>query len=175
MSTRLLLITGVLTALSALAIFVVPHHAYPEHTYKPRTLWEIVKPVFAGDLPPRAGALMALFALMLLGTFAALYPIALVPMTLSALAAETASETVPYVHRSWLIGGGVVALLGAAVNLFVILVSEMSFGWGVSSSATNRTPGFVAIPLFHAIVALLSLVIGASPAAARLASHIMSP
>ena len=175
MSTRVLLITAVLTGLSVLAIFVVPHHAYPENTYKPRTLWEIVKPVFAGDLPPRAGALLALFAILLLGAFAALYPVAFAPIVRSALSVEPAVGTAPYVHRAWLIAGGVVALLGAAVTLLVILVSEMSFGWGVSSSSTNRTFGFAAIPLFQAIVALLSLVIGASPAAARLASHILVP
>src|ERR1043165_6739662 len=100
MNTKLLIIMIGLTALSTLAIFVVPHHEYPEHTFKPRTLWEIVKPVFAGDLPHRASAITALFAFLLLGAFAALYPIVLVPIIRSSLAIGQAAESSTYTHRS---------------------------------------------------------------------------
>ncbi len=174
MSTKPLLITLVLAGLSALAVFVVPHHTYPEHSFKPRTLWEIVKPVFAGDLPRGAGPLTALFVFMLLGMFSAVYPVVLVPVIRSSLTVESAATTAPFLQRSWLIAGGVIALLGAAITMLAILVSEMSFGFGVSSASANRTLGFIAIPLFQAIISVLSLVIGASPNAARLAQELVS-
>lgn len=171
MSIKLLIAMVVLTGLSVLAIFVVPHHEYPEHSFKPRTLWEIVKPVFAGDLPHRANAIMALFAFLLLGTFAAVYPIMFVPIMRSSLAVEQAAGASPYTHRSWLIVGGVVAMIGTAINMLAILVSEMSFGFGASSASANRTFGCVAIPLFQAMVSLLSIIIGASPTVARLVAQ----
>jgi hypothetical protein len=175
MSTRVLLITAVLTGLSVLAVFVVPHHAYPEHTYKARTLWEIVRPVFSGELPRGVGPLAVLCALVVLGAFAAVYPVALVPLVQSSLVVDQATGAAPMLHRSWFVAGGVVALVGSAVNVLVILVSEMSFGFGASSSSANRTFGFVAIPAFQAGVALVSVVIGALPVGARMAFQIMSP
>jgi hypothetical protein len=145
--------------------FAAPHHRRRESSMQPCTLGGIYGD-FIGAIPdlqtPRIGMLVLLG---LAGVLASFYPALLV------LLARWRSST----GGALLVLGGIVALLGAAVNFIVMLVSHMSLGFGTSSSSGDETPFIVVIPLVQIVFALASIAIGVSSACAGWASRVVGP
>ena len=149
------LIIGVVAA-ACVAALVAPHHRKQDVSLNPRTLAGIYGGLF-GALPEAQGPRVGIFVLLLLaGVLSAAYPVGL------TIALASAGPQLGDGLRGTLVIAGVVCLGGALVNLVLMLVSGMSFGFGGSTSVGQITPFIWIIPAFHAAFALGSIVIGIS-------------
>src|SRR4051812_36264737 len=118
---------------SCVALFVfAPHHRRRGELFRPCTLAEIYCDLFS-KMPPRVTPERAVFALLAVtGLVTCLYPPVLVLMVRFLRAGQQ--------HRA---GGGIfvlaglIALAGAAANFIAMLVSHMTFGFGVSDSSSR--------------------------------------
>ena len=152
---KALLLSLGLFVVCALLVFVAPHHRRKEELFKPCTLGEVYRDVLR-EMPRDVGGRGLIFLILLnvTGMWASLFPVIFVGMT-----------------RLWPLGqapgviylmAGLVAVLGAAANFVAMLVSHMSFGFGVSNSSQGETPFIWIIPLFQILFGAGSIVLGCS-------------
>ena len=165
------------TALITLAVllacgglfFAAPHHSRRDGSFQPCTLGGIYRE-FLSSLPelqtPRIGMIVFL---ALTGVLASFYPGLLVLLVSWRDGAARGPGGALFVL------GGIVALVGAAVNFFAMLVSHINIGFGTSSSSGRETPFIVIIPLVQIAFAATSIAIGVSGTCAGWAGRVVGP
>ena len=159
------LIIGVVAA-ACVAALLAPHHRKQDISFNPRTLAGIYGGLF-GALPEAQGPRVGVFVLLLLaGVLSAAYPVVLA-ITVTANGPQPSDAV-----RSALVIAGVVCLGGALVNLLLMLMAGMTFGFGGGTSVGEVTPFVWITPAFQAIFALASIIIGISSCCASAASRV---
>jgi hypothetical protein len=150
-----------LLAAACVLLVAVPHHREGSESFRANTLLGIYRKSFA-DIPTRWNVERAtLLAILLLGAFASLFPLLLIAMI--------------YWHRPAVgAAGGALfcvvalpALLGGLANAFLILINQMSFGFGGRPTPRDAIAFSIMLMIMQASLALVSLAIGVS---ARVAS-----
>lgn len=131
--------------------FFAQHHVREEHSFKACTLSEIYGELFTEISSPTATRLGVILLLALAGVATAFYPALLVLLVRYATNAA-----------GWLVFAGVIALIGAGVNFFAMILSHTTFGFGGSTSGSDTvTVSFWLILAFQTAFALTSIVLGA--------------
>jgi MFS family permease len=140
----------------ALLVFLAPHHRRVADPFKACTLGEIYMQ-FLRDAPilesPKPLFLLMLFVAAMLSAF---YPAIFVALAAWFSPVGASSGGALFVM------GGLFAAAGAVANFIGMLVSHMSFGFGVSDSSRDQTPFLWIIPSFQLLFALFSILFGVS-------------
>jgi hypothetical protein len=152
-----------LTLIACVVAIVVPHHVYKPDSFKKNTLAAIYVDMYREIPRTRMARIWGFLILYSIGVVSSFYPAILVAMLRWVV--PTASGT----GGLWFVGGGLSALVGAAVNLLLILLSHVNFAWGGSSSTKDQTIFAWLLPLSQAVVAILSIVVGFSATCALFA------
>jgi hypothetical protein len=155
-----LLFATVLLLCAAVFSFVPFMKKAPE-SFKPDTLGGVYADYIKG-LPEMMGRRLEFtIPLATAGAISAFYPAALV-LIIGRLRPAVGDSV-----RPLLVVGGLVALVGAVTNLVVMLVGQMSFGFGASSPKNPSIASWL-IPLLQGVVAVVSVVTGLSNTCADL-------
>jgi hypothetical protein len=137
--------------------FLVPHHRRGSVSGKRYTLAEIYRELLS-DIPAWLQPRTQFFVFHgLAGVLSAFYPLLLVAIA-RGLGPNLSAEM-----RGTLIVAGGICVVGAIANVTVMVISAMTFGFGISSSSHKETVYFWIIPIFQAAFALMSIAIGVSP------------
>jgi hypothetical protein len=163
---RTLLVFSIVLALCAALFFVAPHHRSRDNPFHPRTLAGLYWDLF-GDIPEllergKIGFLL----LALAGIATCFYPALMVLMVRFVTAGDQRRGGGMFVLA------GLVVLAGAMANFIAMLVSGMTFGFGVSNSK-DQTVFIALIPLFQIAFALASIAIGVSATCANWAHRMV--
>jgi hypothetical protein len=149
------------------ALLFAPHHRRSGELFRSCTLAEIYSDLL-GAISERPARRPVFASLAIAGFLTCLFPPVLALMVRFGP---------PQQHRA---GGaffvlcGLVGLAGAAANLIAMLVSHMSFGFGVSESSSKDQTIFLAlIALVQVATALVSVAIGASATCASFAHRLV--
>jgi hypothetical protein len=157
----------ILAACAALFVFA-PHHRRRPESFKACTLGEIYGGLFDDFDWMRAPKLGFFVSCALAGIFAAVYPAAMVLM--SRWTIQSAAQR----GGAMFVLAGLLAIAGAAVNLLAIIVSHMSFGFGVSQSDKDMTAFVWILPGYQVAFGVLSIVVGCSTTCAGWAHRVVS-
>ena len=158
------LIVLVTFALCLAAVLAAPHPRRRENSFLACTLGEIYRDIFRSIdawMSPRAAAYLPF---VLAAMFASVYPALLVLMVARLNPQHDAGGF-------FFVFSGLIALAGAAANLLGMIVSHLSFGFGVSTASADQTVFFVILPLAQAAFALAGIAIGSSATCAAIASR----
>jgi hypothetical protein len=170
---RAILIAVVLLVLSALLVFVAPHHWRRENSFKECTLAEIYAKFFRDTAPellspelisPR---IIAFVLLGCAGVVAAFYP------ALFVLLGRWFLPPVGQTGSFLFIAGGVIATAGAFANFVAMIVSHLNLAVGGSSSSGDESHFLWIIPLYHLLFAVASIAMGTSAAVAVWATRVL--
>jgi hypothetical protein len=145
-------------------VFVAPHHRRKGELFKPCTLGEVYREIFR-EMPSDINGRGLIFLVLVgvTGMWASLFPFTLVGMT--RLWPLGAAPGVIYLMA------GIVTVLGTVANFLAMLVSHMSFGFGVSNSSQGETPFIWIIPVFQILFGIASIMVGCSTRLAMFAGQ----
>ena len=153
-----------LLVVSVLLVFVAPHHRRVESVIsKPRTLAGVYKDILSDALPALEDGIAVSSSARGVVWFLLLTAAAFVATTFPTIFVGLAKWWPAISGRGAIyVILGIIALIGAAANFLVMLVSQMTFGFGASDSSVNITPFIWIIPVFQAFFGIASIVAGSS-------------
>ena len=124
-------LTFCFTLAACVALFLLPHHRREPSSFKAVSLAQIYAQFFRGFPEMARRRAPPLLPMALAGLFACLEPV----LVVLALGLMQTSHTL----RNCLALSGLLTLAGGVINIFLMLLSQVNFGWGSSTSTGKQT------------------------------------